>query len=283
MKILFTHDYDFRHTTGGAELNLRYAYDNAPNGVELSFLDNSLLTKRRMRGFDKVIMGNSRRISIPKIKMLVRILKELKIPYIKSEHDVMWSDDRGAPELMFFKPMEYDVVGDWTKNDWYEPTKLLFENAEMVRFLSPKQELIFSAVDIIPSNSFIAGSYVDKSIFQNYVDWEKRPFEAFCKYGDFWGEAEGKRRAKADGIDIRVLGHRGLDAVGMADFYNSYKYFYDYPEMMTTYGRAVLEAYLCGVKLRVIENHAIFSFGTMDDAVENSQNAIKDFWNGVLR
>ncbi len=283
MKILFLHDYDFRHTTGGAELNLRYAYNNPPEGVEVSFLYNKNVIRRRLIGYDKVIVGNSRRFSVSAVKMLVKILYEEKTPYIKSEHDVMWSDDRGASELVFSTPMDYKIVGKPKDNDWYLPTKMLFESAEAVRFLSPKHELIFSAVDILPSKSFIAGSYIDKSIFRNIIAWEKRPYDAFCKHGDFWGEAEGKRRAKADGINIYVLAHRGLDAVGMADFYNTYKYFYDFPEMMTTYGRAVLEAYLCGVKLNVIENHAIFSFGTIDDAVENSQNAIKDFWDGVLK
>lgn len=284
MKILFIHDYDFRHTTGGAELNLKYTWDNAPEGLELKFMENRNFIRRKIRGFDKIIIGNIRTLSSDKVKMIVRILKEEKIPYVKSEHDVMWSDDRACKELKFTtSSVECEVIGDATKNEWYLPTKELFENAEIARFLSPAQKLLFSAVGIENDNSFIAGSYVDKSIFKTFIDWDKRPYEAFCKFGHLWGETAGKEKAKEDGLEITVLGHRGMDAVGMADFFNSYKYFYDFPVLRTTYGRAILEAYLCGVELRIDPTHAIYSFGSIDKAVENSQTAIKDFWDGILR
>jgi len=283
MKILFVHDYDFRITTGGAELNLRYAWDNAPEEIELSFINNSRFLRRRVKGYDKAVIGNSRTMSPDKVKMMSRIFKEEKISYIKSEHDIMWSDNRACSELVFSSPNDCKVVGDASKNLWYMPTRILFENAESVRFLSPKQELLFSAVGIRNENSFIAGSYVDRSIFKNIVPFSERENEGFCKHGELWGELEGKRRAGEDGVGIKVMAHRGLDAHGMANYYNSYKYFYDYPILQTTYGRAILEAYLCGVELRIDPNHAIYSFGTIDDAVENSQNAVKDFWDGVLR
>jgi len=282
MKVLFVHDYDFRNTTGGAELNLRYAYNNAPEGVELSFLNNTNFVRRKIKGYDKIIIGNSRTMSPDKVKMMVRILGEEKIPYIKSEHDIMWSDGRICHELEFSSPNDCEVVGDATKNLWYEPTKQLFENAESVRFLSPKQRLLFSAVGIENENSFIAGSYVDRSIFHNYVPISERPYEAFCKHGELWGEDIAKRKAKEDGVDLRVMSHRGLSVEDMGNYYNDYKYFYDFPILQTTYGRAILEAYLCGVELRIDPTHAIYSFGTIDDAVWNSINAVDDFWMGVL-
>jgi len=282
MKILFLHDYDFRTVTGGAELNLRYAYNEPPEDVEVSFLNNKLFTRRRIKGYDKIVIGNSRTMSISAVKMMVKILKEEKIPYIKSEHDVMWSDDRSGKELKFYTANDCRVVGDATKNEWYEPTKQLFEGAEAVRYLSPKQRTIFETVGIKNPNWFIAGSYVDTYVFKNIVEWEKRPYGAFVKGGKFWGEDEGKRRAEADGIDVHVMAHRGLDPEGMAKFFNNYKYFYDYPEMMTTYGRAIIEAYLCGVKLVVDPCHAIYSFGTLTDAIDSSWTAIEDFWEGVL-
>ena len=283
MKILFTHDYDFRNVVGGAELNLKYAYDNAPEGVELSFIDNKQFLRRKVKGYDKIVVGNSRTITTDKLRKMVSIMKDEKIPYIKSEHDIMWSDDRRCKELKFISPNECKVVGDATKNEWYQPVKELFENAENVRFLSPKQETMFTSVDIQPQNSYLAGSYVDRSIFQNIVPTENRPYDGFCKQGHLWGETEGKRRAEEDGVDITVMGHRGLNAVQMADFYNQYKYFYDYPVLQTTYGRAIIEAYLCGVELRIDPNHAIYSFGgSLGRAVDSSLYAVTDFWRGIL-
>lgn len=283
MKILFVHDYDFRNTTGGAELNLKYAWDNAPKDIELSFLNNSHFTRRKSKGYDKVVVGNSRTMSPNKVKMMVNIFQQEKLPYIKSEHDIMWSDSRICHELKFSSPNECKVIGDATKNIWYTPTKMLFEGAESTRFLSPKQRLLFSAVGIENPNSFIAGSYIDRSIFINKIPFAERKYEAFCKHGELWGEVEAKRRCAEDDVDLRVMGHRGLSTEEMSDFYNTYKYFYDYPILQTTYGRAILEAYLCGVELRIDPTHAIYSFGTLDMAVENSQNAVKDFWKGVLR
>lgn len=282
MGILFVHDYDFRHTVGGAELNLRYAYENPPEDINVSFINNKAFVRRRLKGYDKVIVGNSRTLSPNKVTMMVKIFKEEKIPYIKSEHDIMWSDGRVCHELEFSSPLDYKVVGDATKNLWYQPTKTLFENAESVRFLSPKQKILFSAVGIENPNSFIAGSYVDRSIFKNKIPFSERPYDGFCKHGDLWGENRSKQKAKEDGVGIRVMASRGLNLEQMSDYYNSYRYFYDWSILQTTYGRAIIEAHLCGVELRIDPNHAIYSFGTMDDAIDSSQRAVDDFWNGVL-
>lgn len=282
MKILFCHDYDFRNTIGGAELNLRYTYDNPPEGVEVAFIDNKKFIRRKIKKYDKIIVGNSRTVSPFLLRKMIRIMKEENIPYIKSEHDIMWSDDRMVSELVFEDPLTCYIIGDPTENMWYQPTKELFENAESVRFLSEKQKLMFTKVGIQPQKTYLAGSYIDRSIFKTHIDWENRPYDGFCKHGSRWGEAEAKRRADIDGVDMHVMTQRGLDPVGMVDFYNQYKYFYDYPVLQTTYGRVILEAFLCGVELRIDPTHAILSFGSLDKAVANSQTAVEDFWRGVL-
>lgn len=282
MKILFLHDYDFRYSVGGAELNLLSAWNNVPEDVKLYFLNSKRFTRRKLAGYDKIVVGNCRTIIPSTIYRFISITDELNIPYIKSEHDIMWSDDRICKELKFTSPKNCSVIGDATKNVWYLPTKKLFENAEKVRFLSPKQQILFSSVGIVPPRYFIAGSYVDKSIFCDNVSFDERPNEGFCKSGELWGEYESKKRGEEDGVKIDVLENRGLSPSEMANFYNTYRYFYDYPILQTTYGRAILEAYLCGVELRIDPFHAIYSFGTIEDAINNSQNAIKDFWRGIL-
>jgi len=283
MKILFTHDFDFRSTTGGAELNLRYTYNDAPEGIEVEFLNNRQFLRRKVKHADMVIFGNSRHMTPNSAIKAVDILKELKIPYIKSEHDIMWSDSRIGNELVFSDPFTYEVVADYKKNIWYEPTKYMFENAQKVRYLSPKHKLIFDGSDINPSDIFIAGSYIDRNIFKKKIEFEDRPFEAVVKSAELWGEFEGKKKAEENGHTVQLIAHRGFTIEEMADYFNQFKYFYDFPILHTTYSRVGLEFAMCGGELILKEDHALLSFGSIEKAMESSQNTIKDFWDGVLK
>lgn len=296
MKVLFVSDHDIFTTKGGAELNLLYCYNNAPKDVEIDFCLPQNLSTDYIQKFDIAVIANVREL-VPDdvIKMMNKFLLT-GVPYIKSEHDVMFDDERLGRHVMVTDDFVVAPTKDYTKHTWYKVTQELFSNAIAVRFLSPLHHNLFKAVGIKFKRYFLAGSWIDRTIFKNKKPKLMRTGSALSRKGyitaltsdgnTIVSETRGFRNAKImaerNGHELDEWSGYNKTSEQMCDLYNNYKFYYEYPVFTSTYGRGILEAHACGLQIFIPNNHALLSYGSMEKAVQSSINAIEDFWTNVI-
>ena len=282
MKVLFVSDHDIFTTKGGAELNLLYCYNNAPKDVEMDFCLPQNLSTDYIQKFDIAVIANIREL-LPDdvIKMMNKFLLT-GVPYIKSEHDVMFDDERLGRHVMVTDDFVVAPTKDYTKHIWYKVTQELFSNAIAVRFLSPLHHNLFKAVGINFKKYFLAGSWIDRTIFKNKKPKLMRIGSALSRKGYARGFENAKIMAERNGHELDEWTGFNKTPEQMCDLYNNYKFYYEYPVFISTYGRGILEAHACGLQIFIPNNHALLSYGSMEKAVQSSINAIEDFWTNVI-
>jgi hypothetical protein len=282
MKVLFVSDHNIFTKKGGAELNLLTCYNNAPKDVQVEFSLPQDLSTNYIQDFDIAVIANVRFMSPDEaIKMMNKFLLT-NVPYVKSEHDVMFDNNRLGQHVMITNDFVVAPTANYEEHVWYKTTQELFSNAIAVRFLSPLQHNLFRSVGINFKKYFLAGSWIDRTIFKNKKHKMKRTGSALTRSGYARGDNMAKFMADKNGHHLDTWNKTNATPQEMADLYNNYRYYYEYPEFFSTYGRGILEAEACGLEIFIPKNHALLSYGSMEKAIQSSVNAIDDFWNNII-
>lgn len=282
MKILVINDEDIFTYLGGAELNLKSNVENAPNNYKITFVKTQDVTLSNFTDKDCIIFGNIRTSTPMEINSWVYYLTKHQIPFVKSEHDMMWSDNRVGSEVTVKPDFSVTFTPQAIRSQWYYCVENLFHQASAIRYLSPIHKKVFETLNLGRSTeSFIASSYIDRSIFKNEAPFEDRFDWAVCKRALNAGFINARKYARSKGwSDLTTLPINVSPEV-MNNFYNLYKYHIAMPLFVSTFGRAEVESYLCGMELHVNPNHALHSFGSIEEGVASTLTANEDFWKGI--
>ena len=287
MKLLFVSDFKSGFV-GGAEITMKYLLAGKPDGWEIDHLSIHQYSNEKAAEYDALIVSNVRNAHFLKV---VDLAENCPVPYIKSEHDMMFADDRLGNKIEIDHNMDEYIISSfdpsYLNERWYKVTKILFENAAAVRYLAPFHRNVYEGVGIKNNRTFISAPYVDTSQFYSTIDNDKRSNLCLILSGGMRGEVRSREIAMDLGFsysEIHAFSARNLGMRQMRELYNMYKTFIHAPMYTPTFGRQCLEAHLCGCELWLDQYHPLYSFeGGLKGAVAASQRGVMDFWAGVTK
>lgn len=267
MNILWIADFSVKENKGGAQQT------------------NDIMIKAgRKRGhkIDIVLQGSQRRSAIGYDLVVLNNVSLIEKEYlddlvasgrcIRYEHDYWVAEN--YPELykrvrrnIFLSPLHLEMA-----------EKIVGYKIENVTLIpSPISSKLFNMEGVKKKRGTVlyTGQLCEKKGIDGFVKYIKdNPHLEFTVIG--WGQDVDKVRGY-DNVTI-------LDEMEMKDLVEYYKeseYFYHRPEWKEPFGRAVMEAYLCGCSLILNDNVGAVSwdwdFSNYDQVVENL-NSVDKFW-----
>ncbi len=278
-KIVWIADYNELEHSGGAQQTNRFLIDYGRNlGFYIIEANCRDLKRFGLPKGDFYILNNISLIWRNAHDAVIEIIKNRK--YIRYEHDYLWT-------------ASIDV-------------ELVFRNALATIFLSPahrkeheKRRIFPSVVHLQPSpvdlkkfkikkrkrkkNSVLyAGGIAPHKGLDRVIEYARTsPHLKFTIIG--WVEQEYDKRIS---LPFNCTIAEKAPHEKMPDILNQYEYFIHLPNWIEPFGRAPLEAYLCGCKLIVdTAKIGLFSypwdFSNYDTIVKEMEEAPKRFWQFI--